>query len=104
MKEVAKIYEINPKSLQRWINKGFRKIKGKKKYIKQINIGAGRKIRDSSMEKELLYYYHIVKGGKVTTREFKKKAMEFSKYPTFKASKGWLQKFRRRNKIELNKK
>ena len=77
MKEVAKIYEINPKSLQRWINKGFRKIKGKKKYIKQINIGAGRKIRDSSMEKELLYYYHIVKGGKVTTREFKKKQWSF---------------------------
>ena len=36
------------------------------------------------MEKKLLYYYHIVKGGKVTTREFKKKALDFSNYSTFR--------------------
>jgi hypothetical protein len=56
------------------------------------------------MEKKLLYYYHIVKGGKVTTREFKKKAMDFSNYSSFRASKGWLQKFKKRYKINLNKK
>jgi hypothetical protein len=73
--------------------------------IKHINIGGGRKIRDPSMEKKLLYYYYDkVKSGKVTTREFKKKAIEFSKYSTFRASKGWLEKFRKRHKIELNKK
>ena len=51
------------------------------------------------MEKKLLNYYYNDKGGKVTTREFKKKALDFSNYSTFRASKGWLQKFKKRYKI-----
>ena len=48
------------------------------------------------------YYNKIVEGAKVTTRDFKKKALEFSTDPTFRASKGWLQKFRKRYIIKLN--
>jgi hypothetical protein len=57
------------------------------------------------MEKNLLNWfdiYHNQKGNKVTTKEFKEKAISFSKDLTFKASKGWLQKFRKRNNIILN--
>ena len=57
------------------------------------------------MEKKLLDWfniYHIKEGNKVTTKEFKEKAISFSKDLTFKASKGWLQKFRKRNNIILN--
>lgn len=57
------------------------------------------------MEKKLLEWYHsnnIIKGNKITTKDFKKKALELSKDPTFRASKGWLQKFRKRNIIKLN--
>ena len=59
------------------------------------------------MEEKLLDWfniYHKKEGHKVTTKEFKEKAKLFSEDPTFKASKGWLQKFRKRNKIKLNKK
>ncbi len=56
------------------------------------------------MEKQLLDYYNRDKGGKVTSREFVQKALDFSNYSTFRASKGWLQKFRKRYNIKLNKK
>jgi hypothetical protein len=57
------------------------------------------------MVKKLLDWYKDtskIKGRKITTREFKEKALKLSKDPTFRASKGWLQKFRRRHKIKLN--
>ena len=57
------------------------------------------------MEKNLLrwyYTYHVIQGNKITTREFKAKALEFSSDSKFRASKGWLQKFRRRYIIKLN--
>ena len=57
------------------------------------------------MEKKLLEWYHsnnIIQGNKITTKDFKNKALELSKDPKFKASKGWLQKFRKRNIIKLN--
>ena len=46
--------------------------------------------------------YHEKEGHKVTTKEFKKKALFFSNDSTFRASKGWLQKFRKRHHISLN--
>ncbi len=58
------------------------------------------------MVKKLLNWYKIEndeEGHKVTTKDFKKKALEFSNDETFRASKGWLQKLRKRYKIELNK-
>ena len=55
------------------------------------------------VDKLLRWYYNkIVEGARVTTRDFKKKALEFSKDPNFRASKGWLQKFRKRYIIKLN--
>ena len=57
------------------------------------------------MEIKLLNWfrnYHEKKGNKVTTRMFKEMAKFYSKDGTFRASKGWLQKFRKRHKIQLN--
>ena len=57
------------------------------------------------MVKKLMDWYKVTskeKGRKITTKEFKRKALEFSKDETFRASKGWLQKFRRRHNIKLN--
>ena len=57
------------------------------------------------MVKQLMDWYKTTsreKGRKITTKEFKCKALEFSKDSTFRASKGWLQKFRRRHNIKLN--
>ena len=57
------------------------------------------------MVKQLMDWYTATskqKGRVITTKEFKRKALEFSKDSTFRASKGWLQKFRRRHNIKLN--
>jgi hypothetical protein len=57
------------------------------------------------MVKQLLDWYKKTskeKGRVITTREFKDKALKLSKDPNFRASKGWLQKFRRRHNIKLN--
>ena len=57
------------------------------------------------MVKKLLEWYidtSKIKGQKITTKAFKEKALKLSKDPSFRASKGWLQKFRRRHKIKLN--
>ncbi len=56
------------------------------------------------MERKLFrwYYNTILEGTKVTTKDFKEKAQEFSNYSKFRASKGWLQKFRKRYTIKLN--
>lgn len=104
---MAKIYGINPKTLHRWVTKGLKKNQGKIIIVNYFLLGGGRKIRDPIMERKLLQWYneyHNVQGNKITTRLFKQKALEFSNDPTtFRASKGWLQKFRRRYNIKLNK-
>lgn len=48
------------------------------------------------------YSYAIIEGNRVTSKDFKLKALEFSKDTSFRASKGWLQKFRKRYNIQLN--
>ena len=53
------------------------------------------------MEQKLLEWYRGLNGEKVTTKNFIKKALELSNFSTFKASMGWLQKFRKRNNIKL---
>ena len=82
-----------------------RSIRVSKSNIILFLLGGGRKIRDPDMENKLLNWfeiYHKTTGNKVTTKEFKKMALFYSKDKTFRASKGWLQKFRRRHKIKLN--
>ena len=61
-------------------------------------------MRQPEMDKKLLkwfYFYHIVQGNKVTAKDFKKKALELSNDSTFRASKGWFQKFRKRYNIQF---
>ena len=42
------------------------------------------------------------KSGIISRKEVQKKAKLFSKDPNFKASKGWFERFYKRNKIYLN--
>ncbi len=55
------------------------------------------------MELELLNWHrmNINKNFKATSGEFRRKAMELSKYDDFMASKTWFKKFKDRNKIEV---
>ena len=72
------------------------------KILNTIYIGGGRTIRDPLMEQKLLEWYHGFNGDKVTTRIFIQKAFELSNFSTFKASRGWMQKFCKRNNIKLD--
>lgn len=55
------------------------------------------------VEKLLRWYcnYHVIEGKTITTKDFKKKALEFSKDSTFRASKVGF-KNRKRFNIKLN--
>ncbi len=52
--------------------------------------------------KKWFYQYHEVEGHKVKASDIKRKALDFSNDSTFRASKGWLQKFKYRYNIKLN--
>ena len=57
------------------------------------------------MEKTLFNWYEDLKKKNipVTPKMIKKKALEIKKFPDFIASKGWLEKFKRKFKLELSR-
>jgi len=67
-------------------------------------IGGGRKIRDIEMENKLVFWYknnHNKNGKRVTVKQFKNMALHYSSYDGFRASKGWLEKFKKRHNISF---
>ena len=57
------------------------------------------------MEKTLFNWYEDLKKKNVpvTPKMIKKKALEITKFKDFIASKGWLEKFKRKYKLELSR-
>ena len=58
------------------------------------------------MEDKLLNWYieyHITKKNTVTTKMIKQKALEFAKHRDFYASKGWLEKFKKKYHLEFTR-
>ena len=57
------------------------------------------------MEKTLFNWYEDLKKKNipVTPKMIKKKALEITKFKDFIASKGWLEKFKRKFKLELSR-
>ena len=55
------------------------------------------------MEKKLFAWYNQLKteGVPVTPKMIKQKALSITKFKDFIASKGWLEKFKRKFKLEL---
>lgn len=87
--EIAKIFGISKKTLYRWQKNGIK-----------LEKHSGRKIQDINMEKKLIEWYNEeLKKRTVKSKEIKNKAKELSNNINFKASKGWFQKFKKRNKI-----
>ena len=90
------------------LKKNFNKIYTKNnlyKYYKITKIiGGGRKIRDIEMENKLVFWYknnHNKNGKRVTVKQFKNMALHYSSYDGFRASKGWLEKFKKRHNISF---
>ena len=68
------------------------------------NLGGGRKTQDPQMEVKLIEWYHDyhnVKNFPITAKLIKKKALEFSLCQDFSASKGWLEKFKKKFNLEI---
>lgn len=95
IKEVSKKFGVPLKSLKRWILYGPERKKG-----------AGRKEKDPEMEILLNAWYkefHIKNKHYVTSKVLKNKALQFSKFDDFVASKDWLNKFKRKYNVETIK-
>ena len=70
-----------------------------------IIIGGGRKIRDPEMETKLFDWYTQLKTQNipVTPKMIKQKALDMTKLENFIASKGWLEKYKKKFKLELSR-
>jgi hypothetical protein len=90
----AETYNVPLKSLKRWMKVGWQRKKG-----------GGRKTKDPDMEKKLYDWYSSMKCHKqqVTAKMIKDKALELRSSPDFIASKGWLDKFKIRYRLEICK-
>jgi hypothetical protein len=80
------------KSLRRWMQIGHERKKG-----------GGRKVRDPKMERRLYEWYKncLKEGFTVTPRMIKLKALSYTRYTDFNASKGWLAKIQNKYSLEL---
>ena len=74
-------------------------------YILFIIIGGGRKIRDPEMEIKLFDWYTNLKTQNVpvTPKMIKQKALDMTKLENFIASTGWLEKYKKKFKLELSR-
>ena len=92
VKAAASVCKVPIKSLKRWLIVGCVRRKG-----------GGRKTKDPRMEKELYSWYcnMRLKNEIITAKMIKQKAIDLSNCPDFIASKGWLDKFKFRYKLEL---
>lgn len=74
-------------------------------FISIFFLGGGRKIRDPEMERKLYAWYVQLKKEKkpVTPKMIKQKALDTTKFTDFIASKGWLEKFKKKFQLELSR-
>jgi hypothetical protein len=69
-------------------------------------LGGGRKIRDPEMEKNLYEWYietHLTRKLPVTSKMIKAKALELTKLGDFNASKGWLEKIKKKYNLHISR-
>lgn len=80
--------------MKRWIKVGWERKKG-----------GGRKTKDPEMEKRLYQWYVEMKdqSNPVTAKMIKDMAIKLSSCGDFIASKGWLDKFKIRYRLEISK-
>ena len=89
-KLASQILKIPEKNIKRWIRNGPERKKG-----------AGRKCTDQNMEVQLLQWIEQIFrdfGQLPDIRSLKIRAKELANNSAFKASKGWCDKFMKRNK------
>ena len=90
---VMKMCKVPRKSLRRWFHVGCNRKKG-----------CGRKTRNPEMESKLVEWYNETIGlnVNVSAKMIREKAVEISEDKEFLASKGWLEKFKKKFGIKIN--
>lgn len=91
---VSKMCNVPLKSLKRWTIVGYERKKG-----------GGRKTKDPAMENNVIAWIRKQqnKGNYVTTKMIKNIALKFSKDKSFLASKGWLEKLKKKYDLKISK-
>lgn len=93
LKEATIKFSVPTKSVKRWLVIGPHR-----------KIGCGRKIRDPELESNMINWYNENKSlYKITSSTFRRKALTLSKDRNFKASKGWLEKLKRKYGFKLDR-
>ena len=92
LKRASILLNIDKKNIDRWMNKGFFHKKG-----------AGRRTRNPQMEHEIIErsYDYIEKYNKLPPRKFVRQIARSFRCDAFKASKGWCDKFMKRNRVKF---
>lgn len=87
IKQASIFMNVPIKSLKRWLLYGPNRLKG-----------GGRKIKDPEMEHQLIEWYNseVSRGKVITVDELKDKALSLTKCKEFLASKGWVEKIRKK--------
>ena len=94
LSEASKKFKITKKNIERWQLKGFERKKG-----------AGRKTTNPAMEQDMLNWVenYIKKEKKLPKRKFIIAEARNFVSDSFKASKGWCDKFLKRNRVKFAK-
>ena len=89
---VMKMCKVPRKSLRRWSHVGCNRKKG-----------CGRKTRNPEMENKLVEWYKevVTRNISVSAKMIRDKAVEISEDKEFLASKGWLEKFKKKFNIRI---
>lgn len=90
--EVAQKYGISTRNVNRWKKMGIKRKKG-----------SGRKYKDPRLEEKILEWYETQDKNKLTTKDFKLKALELSDNKSFRASTGWLTNLKKKYNISFKK-
>ena len=87
-----KMCKVPRKSLRRWSHVGCLRKKG-----------CGRKTKNPKMEEQLVQWYNeaIKRNINITAKMIRDKAVQISNDKDFLASKGWLEKFKKKNGIQI---
>ena len=87
-----KMCKVPRKSLRRWSHVGCLRKKG-----------CGRKTKNPKMEEQLVQWYNeaIKRNVNITAKMIRDKAVQISNDKDFLASKGWLEKFKKKNGIQI---
>lgn len=91
-RDVSKKYGISTRNINRWKKIGILRKKG-----------SGRKFKDPKLEEKIITWFFNQRENTITSKQFKRKALELSENKTFKASTGWMTNLKKKYHLIFKK-